>query len=47
MRFRDWILIYLTTGSSFTRWATLAFYGGAVVLVGFALLIGLVLIGGR
>jgi hypothetical protein len=42
MRFRDWILVYLATGSTFTRWAILAFYGGAVV-VAFLLLIGVAL----
>jgi hypothetical protein len=33
MNLRRWVLIYLMTGSSFTRWAVLAYYGGAVVLV--------------
>jgi hypothetical protein len=47
MRFRDWIVVYLATGSSFTRWAILAFYGGAVVVIAFVFLIGLVIIGGR
>jgi hypothetical protein len=47
MRFRDWIIGYLATGSTFTRWAILAFYGGAVVVVGFLLLIGIMLVGAR
>ena len=47
MRFRDWILVYLGTGSTFTRWAILAFYGGAVVLIGFLLLFGIVLLSAR
>lgn len=38
MRFRDWVLVYLGTGSTFTRWAILAFYGGAVVVIAFLLL---------
>jgi len=33
MNFRRWTLLYLMTGSSFTRWAILAYYGGAVVLL--------------
>jgi len=47
MRFRDWILVYLGTGSTFTRWAILAFYGGAVVLIAFLLLFGIVLLSAR
>jgi hypothetical protein len=47
MRFRDWILVYLATGSTFTRSAILAFYGGAVVLIGFLVLIGIALVGAR
>ena len=47
MRFRDWILVYLATGSTFTRWAILAFYGGAVVVIGFLLLIGIALVWAR
>ncbi len=43
MRFRDWILVYFATGSTFTRWAILAFYGGAVVGIGVAAIIGLAL----
>jgi hypothetical protein len=33
MNLRRWVLAYLLTGSSFTRWAVLAYYGGAVVLL--------------
>jgi hypothetical protein len=47
MRFRDWILVYLATGSTFTRWAILAFYGGGVVVIGFMVLIGIALVGAR
>ena len=47
MRFRDWILFYLATGSTFTRWAILAFYGGAVVVIGFLVLISIALVGAR
>jgi hypothetical protein len=47
MRFRDWILVYLATGSTFTRWAILVLYGGAVVVVGFLVLMGIVLVGAR
>jgi hypothetical protein len=47
VRFRNWILVYLATGPTFARWAILAFYGGAVVLVGFLLLIGIVVVGAR
>ena len=46
MRFRDWILVYLATGSTFTRWAILAFYGAAVV-VAILLLIGIALVVAR
>lgn len=31
MNLRRWVLVYLMTGSSFTTWAVLAYYGGAVV----------------
>jgi hypothetical protein len=34
MNLRRWALVYLLTGSSFTRWAVLAYYGGAVVVLG-------------
>jgi hypothetical protein len=44
VRFRDWILVYLAAGSSFTPWAILAFCGGAVVVIVFVLLVGVVLI---
>ena len=47
MNLRRWILVYLATGPSFTRWAVLAFYGGRIVIVGLVLLTALVLIGGR
>ena len=33
MNFRRWVLVYLMTGSSFTRWAVLAYYGGAMVVL--------------
>ena len=47
MKFQDLILVYLATGSAFRRWAILAFCGGAVVVIGFLLLIGIVLAGLR
>jgi hypothetical protein len=47
MRFRDWVLVYLASGSTFTRWAILVFYGGAVVVIAFLLLLGIVLLGAR
>jgi hypothetical protein len=31
MNLRPCVLVYLMTGSSFTRWAVLVYYGGAVV----------------
>ncbi len=37
MNFRRWIWVYLATGSSFTRWAILLYYGGAVVILGIVL----------
>jgi len=45
MNLRRWILVYLATGPSFTRWAVLAFYGGGIVVVGLVMLTALVLIG--
>ena len=33
MNLRRWVLVYLMTGSSFTRWAVLAYYGGAVFVL--------------
>ena len=33
MNLRRWVLVYLMTGSSFTRWAVLVYYGGAVALL--------------
>ncbi len=33
MNLRRWVLVYLMTGSSFTRWAVLAYYGAAVVVL--------------
>ena len=33
MNLRRWVLVYMMTGSSFTRWAVLAYYGGAVVVL--------------
>ena len=47
MNLRRWILVYLATGPSFTRWAILAFYGGGLLVVGLVALAALVLIGGR
>jgi hypothetical protein len=40
-------LVYLATCPAFTRWAILAFYGGAVVVIALALLTGLVVLGIR
>jgi hypothetical protein len=34
MNLRPWVLVYLMTGSSFTRRAVLAYYGGGVVVLG-------------
>ncbi len=45
MNLRRWVLVYLATGPSFTRWAILAFYGGAVVVIAFVILILLVIVG--
>jgi hypothetical protein len=45
MSFRRWVLVYLATGPSFTRWAILAFYGGVVVVIAFVILTVLVLVG--
>ena len=36
MSLRRWILVYLATGPSFTRWAVLAFYGGGLLKYLFA-----------
>jgi hypothetical protein len=47
MNLRRWILVYLATGPSFTRWAVLAFYGGGLFVVALVMLIALVLIGGK
>jgi hypothetical protein len=33
MNLRRWILVYLATNPSFTRWAVLAFYGGGLLIV--------------
>ena len=46
MSLRRWILVYLATGPSFTRWAVLAFYGGGLVVVALVLLIALIVVGG-
>ena len=46
MNLRRWILVYLATGPSFTRWAVLAFYGGGLVVV-LVMLTALALIGGK
>ena len=47
MNLRRWILVYLATGPSLTRWAVLAFYGGGVVVVVLVVLTALALIGGK
>jgi hypothetical protein len=47
MNLRRWILVYLATGPSFTRWAVLAFYGGGIVVVGLVTLTALVFIGSK
>src|ERR1035441_4262778 len=47
MSLRRWILVYLATGPSFTRWAVLAFYGGGLVVVVLVVLTALALIGGK
>ena len=47
MNLRRWLLVYLATGPSFTRWALLAFYGGGLFVIGLVMLAALVLIGGR
>jgi hypothetical protein len=47
MNLRRWILVYLATGPSFTRWAVLAFYGGGIFVVVLVLLTALALIGGQ
>ena len=46
MNLRRWILVYLATGHSFTRWAVLAFYGGGLLVVALVVLTALVIIGG-
>jgi len=47
MKFRDWILVYLATSSSFTRWAILAFYGGGLIVFALVVVAVVVLVGGR
>ena len=47
MNLRRWILVYLATGPSFTRWAVLAFYGGGLFVVAVVVLTALVLVGGK
>jgi hypothetical protein len=47
MNLRRWILVYLATGPSFTRWAVLAFYGGGLFVVALVVLTALALIGGK
>jgi hypothetical protein len=47
MNLRRWILVYLATGPSLTRWAVLAFYGGGIVVVGFVMLTALLFIGSK
>jgi hypothetical protein len=45
--FHRWLLVYLATGSSFTRLAILAFFGGAAVVVGLLVFAALVALGPR
>jgi len=47
LNFRRWLLVYLATGPSFTRWAILAFYGGAVLVIALVVLTALVVFGIR
>ena len=47
MNLRRWILVYLATGPSFTRWTVLAFYGGGIFVVVLVLLTALALVGGK
>jgi hypothetical protein len=47
MNFRRWLLVYLAAGPSFTGWAILAFYGGAVIVIGLVILAALVLFGAQ
>ena len=46
MNFQRWILVYLASGPSFTRWAVLALYGGLVVFA-FVVLTALTFVGGK
>ena len=39
MNLSRWMLVYLVTGSTFTRRAVLAFYGGGLVLLAFAVIV--------
>jgi hypothetical protein len=47
MNFRRWILVYLATGPSFTRWAILAFYGGGFLLLALVVLLAFLMIGDK
>jgi hypothetical protein len=44
MNLNRWMLVYLVTGSTFTRWAILAFYGGGLVILAVAILTALILL---
>ncbi len=45
MNFRRWVMVYLLTGSSFTRLAILAYYGGGVIVLALVALAALYVIG--
>ena len=47
MNSRRWILVYLATGPSFTRWAIVAFYGGGLIVLALAALAAVAVVGGR
>jgi hypothetical protein len=47
MNLPRWILVYLATGPSFTRWAVLAFYGSGLFVVALVVMTALVLVGGK
>jgi len=46
MNLRRWILVYLATDPSFTRWAVFAFYGGGLIVFSLVVLTALVFVGG-
>jgi len=47
MNFRRWILVYLATGPSFSRWAILAFYGGGLLVLVLVVLLAFLMIGDK